>query len=82
MSNGCGQECGSYKIIIYSMKKWQGVTVEGMKKYITEEYGDILKTEKVFQWCSEAIILNKLYLYNFYTKCEDGRVGATRLNYH
>ena len=37
MSSGYGPEYGSYKIVIYSMKKWHGVTVEGMKKYITEK---------------------------------------------
>ena len=82
MLSGYGQERGGYKIIKYSMKKWQGVTVEGMKKYVTEKYADILKTEKEFQCCSETIVPNMLYLYNLYTKCEDGRVGTTRLNYH
>ena len=83
MSSSYGQEFGGYKTIIYSMKKWHEVTVEGMKKYITEKYAEILKTEKEFKWHQEEVVPNMLYVYNFYTKSDNyWNISTSRLNYH
>ena len=83
MSSSYGQEFGGYKTIIHSMKKWHEVTVEGMKKYITEKYAEILKTEKEFKWHQEEVVPNMLYVYNFYAKSDNFcNISTSRLNYH
>ena len=84
MSSGFGQEFGRFKIVIYSVKKWHNITVQGMKNYITEKYVDIVKTKKEFNWYTREALPDMLYLYNFYTNTDPSAPSVTtsKLVYH
>ena len=84
MSSGFGQEFGRFKIVVYSVKKWHKITVQRMKNYITEKYADIVKTKKEFKWCTEDVVPDMLYLYNFHTNTDPSAPGVStlRLVYH
>ena len=83
MSSRFGQEFGGFKIVIYSVKKWHNITVQRMKNYITEKYADIVKTKKEFNWCTEEVVPDMLYLYHFHTNTDPSAssVSTSRLVY-
>ena len=82
MSSGFVQNRTSFKLIIYACQKWEAVTVEGMKKHISEKYKDMLKYDKEFKSSVEEVVPHMLFNYMFYCESIHDPEATSKLCYH